>query len=140
MAKDWRHRAACLDEDPELFFPVGTSGPALEQLAEAKMVCGWCPVREECLAWALASGQEAGVWGGLSEDERRALKRREGRLVHRVVRKYCNGSEQHLRTKHNTRTDPSGREICTDCDSKQARAALARDRYAAQDARDASGL
>jgi WhiB family redox-sensing transcriptional regulator len=73
---DWRHHAICRDEDPELFFPVGTSGPALLQIAEAKTVCRRCPVVTECLTWALESGQDAGVWGGMSEDERRALKRR----------------------------------------------------------------
>lgn len=72
---DWRHHAACRDEDPELFFPVGTSGPAVLQIAEAKTVCRRCPVASECLSWALDSGQDAGVWGGMSEDERRALKR-----------------------------------------------------------------
>ena len=76
---DWRHRAVCRDEDPELFFPVGTSGPAIAQVAEAKTVCARCPVVSECLAWALESGQDAGVWGGMSEDERRALKRRNAR-------------------------------------------------------------
>ncbi len=77
---DWRHRAACRDEDPELFFPVGTSGPALTQVAEAKAVCHRCPVASDCLAWALATGQDAGVWGGMSEEERRALKRRRARI------------------------------------------------------------
>lgn len=72
---DWRHRAVCRDVDPELFFPVGNSGPALAQTADAKAVCASCPVATECLDWALESGQEAGVWGGLSEDERRARKR-----------------------------------------------------------------
>jgi len=72
----WRHRAVCRDEDPELFFPIGNSGPALLQIAEAKAVCERCPVISECLAWALETGQDAGVWGGTSEDERRALKRR----------------------------------------------------------------
>lgn len=76
---DWRHDAICRDEDPELFFPVGTSGPALMQIAEAKTVCRRCPVTESCLAWALESGQDSGVWGGMSEDERRALKRRSTR-------------------------------------------------------------
>ena len=76
---DWRHDAICRDEDPELFFPVGTSGPALMQIAEAKSVCRRCPVTESCLQWALESGQDAGVWGGMSEDERRALKRRSSR-------------------------------------------------------------
>jgi WhiB family redox-sensing transcriptional regulator len=76
---DWRHRAACRDEDPELFFPVGTSGPALLQIAEAKTACRRCPVSTECLNWALASGQDAGVWGGMSEEERRVVKRRHAR-------------------------------------------------------------
>lgn len=76
---DWRHKAACLNEDPELFFPVGSTGPALMQIAEAKKVCQLCDVRDECLAWALESGQDHGVWGGMSEDERRSLKRRNAR-------------------------------------------------------------
>ena len=76
---DWRHRSACRDEDPELFFPIGNTGPALLQIEEAKQVCRRCEVIEECLSWALESGQDAGVWGGLSEDERRALKRRRQR-------------------------------------------------------------
>ena len=66
---DWRHQSACRDEDPELFFPVGNTGPALTQIEEAKKVCQRCIVKEPCLAWALESGQDAGVWGGLSEDE-----------------------------------------------------------------------
>jgi WhiB family redox-sensing transcriptional regulator len=73
---DWRHRAACRDEDPELFFPIGNTGPALLQIEEARAVCRRCPVMEDCLTWALGTGQDAGVWGGMSEDERSALKRR----------------------------------------------------------------
>ena len=73
---DWRDHAACRDSDPELFFPIGTACPALLQQERAKQVCAGCRVRTPCLAWALASGQEAGVWGGASEDERRALRRR----------------------------------------------------------------
>jgi len=78
---DWRHRAACRDEDPELFFPVGNSGPALVQIAEAKTVCNRCPVAAQCLAWALDSGQEYGVWGGVSEVELRALRRRDAEPI-----------------------------------------------------------
>src|SRR4051794_8065333 len=78
-AMDWRHRSACLDEDPELFFPIGNTGPAILQIEEAKAVCRRCEVREQCLQWALDAGQDHGVWGGLSEDERRALKRRTAR-------------------------------------------------------------
>ncbi len=78
-AMDWRHKSACRDEDPELFFPIGNTGPALAQIEEAKKVCNRCDVKDACLAWALESGQDAGVWGGLSEDERRAMKRRAAR-------------------------------------------------------------
>jgi WhiB family transcriptional regulator, redox-sensing transcriptional regulator len=77
---DWRHLAACRDVDPELFFPIGNTGPALLQIEEAKRVCQSCAVLDSCLQWALESGQDAGVWGGLSEDERRALKRRTSRI------------------------------------------------------------
>ncbi len=70
----WHSHAACLGADPELFFPIGESGPAMRQIAEAKQVCGRCPVREPCLEWALGTNQNAGVWGGLSERERRALR------------------------------------------------------------------
>ena len=73
---DWRAQAACRDADPELFFPVGKLGPALVQIGQAKQVCARCPVRSACLEWALRTGQQAGVWGGTSEDERRALRQR----------------------------------------------------------------
>ena len=78
---DWRDDAACRDEDPELFFPIGTTGIALEQVNAAKRVCARCPVQEDCLEFTLASNQDAGIWGGTSEDERRLLRRqRSGRL------------------------------------------------------------
>lgn len=77
---DWRSKAACLGVDPELFFPIGNTGPAIAQAAEAKAVCATCEVRETCLEWALENNQDSGVWGGLGEDERRALKRRSARI------------------------------------------------------------
>ncbi len=67
---DWRHRAACRDLDPELFFPLGTSDANLLQIDAAKRICRTCPVREPCLQWALNTG-DAGVWGGTTEAERR---------------------------------------------------------------------
>ena len=76
---NWRDRAACLDEEPEMFFPIGNAGPALLQIEEAKAVCRRCEVADTCLQWAMDSGQDAGVWGGMAEDERRALKRRTAR-------------------------------------------------------------
>jgi len=71
---DWRDRAVCRDEDPELFFPIGTSGPARTQIEAAKTVCARCPVTGRCLTWALATGEDVGVWGGLDEEQRRALR------------------------------------------------------------------
>ena len=76
----WRRLAACTDMDPAVFFPVGTTGAAVEQIAAAKAVCHRCPVRLACLQYALVSHQEDGVWGGHSEEERRELRRRWRRL------------------------------------------------------------
>ena len=73
---DWRHRAACADEDPELFFPIGDTGPALLQVEQAKKVCHRCPVLDSCLQWGLETGQAHGVWGGTSEADRRSARRR----------------------------------------------------------------
>ncbi|KPI28796.1 WhiB family transcriptional regulator [Streptomyces sp. NPDC054950] len=73
---NWREHAECRNEDPDLFFPIGTSGPALLQTEQAKAVCRRCPVREQCLEWAMETDQTLGVWGGTGENERRALKRR----------------------------------------------------------------
>lgn len=72
----WTERAACLDEDPDLFFPVGTTGPAVAQALRAKAVCARCPVASPCLQHAVTTGQRTGVWGGTTEDEREALRRR----------------------------------------------------------------
>ncbi|MFD5064922.1 WhiB family transcriptional regulator [Streptomyces sp. NPDC058394] len=72
---DWRQHAVCQEEDPELFFPVGNSGPALLDIAEAKAVCHRCQVTEQCLRWALDFDQADGVWGGRSEGERRGMLR-----------------------------------------------------------------
>lgn len=74
-ADDWRNVAACRDTDPDLFFPVGSTGVAIEQIAAAKEVCNMCPAKTACLEFALLSNQESGVWGGTSEDERRILRK-----------------------------------------------------------------
>jgi len=67
---DWRWRALCAEVDPELFFPKKGM-----PTAAARRVCAACEVRTECLTWALEHDQEHGVWGGLSDQERRRLKR-----------------------------------------------------------------
>ena len=72
---NWRSAAACRDADPELFFPDDDIRSARAQVKTAKLICRGCPVSATCLSWALASGQ-AGIWGGLTEDERRRLHRR----------------------------------------------------------------
>ncbi|MBZ6211704.1 WhiB family transcriptional regulator [Streptomyces olivaceus] len=71
-APDWTS-AACLHEDPELFFPVGHSPGAIQRVEEAKRVCAGCPLRQACLEWALATNQWSGIWGGATEGERRSL-------------------------------------------------------------------
>jgi len=76
LAMRWSDQAACLHEDPELFFPVSSTGPAWAEIEEAKAVCRRCPVSDACLSFAVQSGQDAGVWGGLTEEERRIVKRR----------------------------------------------------------------
>ena len=77
--RTWRNGAACADESPELFFPIGNTYLTHLQVEKARAVCRRCEVVDICLKWAIESGQEAGVWGGLSEGERHAVKRRNAR-------------------------------------------------------------
>lgn len=74
-ADSWRDSASCRSTDPDLFFPVGTTGPAISQIESAKAVCRACPSVEPCLEFALANNQDSGVWGATSEEERRKLRR-----------------------------------------------------------------
>ena len=74
--RDWRQLAACGHADPELFFPVSRSGPSIDQITQAKAICARCPVRRQCLAFALDTRQDHGVWGGMSEQERRLRARK----------------------------------------------------------------
>jgi WhiB family transcriptional regulator, redox-sensing transcriptional regulator len=69
----WWERAACQRADPELFFPISGSGSAVTDVARAKAICARCAVRQNCLDYAVGTGQVHGVWGGASEEERRAL-------------------------------------------------------------------
>lgn len=70
---DWRARARCAEESPDLFFPIGSSPYAARQAAEAKRVCARCPVEDACLAWALEHSPVEGVFGGTDPDERRSM-------------------------------------------------------------------
>jgi WhiB family redox-sensing transcriptional regulator len=69
----WRELARCRGIDPEVFYPVSDDDEAAE---EAKSICAECPVREACLEYALTSREKEGVWGGLTERERRRVLRR----------------------------------------------------------------
>ncbi len=66
----WQDRAACYGVDPDVFFPTSEeeAGPALAY-------CASCGIRRECLAWALKNGERYGVWGGMTEQQRRRLHR-----------------------------------------------------------------
>ncbi|MCU1431912.1 MAG: transcription factor WhiB [Actinotalea sp.] len=70
-AASWQERALCAQTDPEAFFPEKGGSTR-----EAKKVCLGCDVRSECLEYALAHDERFGIWGGLSERERRKLKKR----------------------------------------------------------------
>ncbi len=76
IATDWRDLSACRDSEPSLFFPVGTTGPAVDQIDAAIGICSTCIVQEDCLQYALETNQESGVWGGYAEDDRRRLRKR----------------------------------------------------------------
>ncbi len=69
--QDWRQAAACRGADVDIFFPVSE-----DDAGAAKAICATCPVREPCLEFALEVRQLEGVWGGLTDTERRRLRRR----------------------------------------------------------------
>jgi WhiB family transcriptional regulator, redox-sensing transcriptional regulator len=71
----WRSAAACRLSDPDLFFPVSSVGIAQREIAEALAVCASCPVQAPCREFALRTRQRHGIWGGMTEDERRQLWR-----------------------------------------------------------------
>ncbi|MGH8934346.1 MAG: WhiB family transcriptional regulator [Egibacteraceae bacterium] len=73
--RPWQSRAACLDADVELFFPIGTTELALDQIERAKATCARCEVRVQCLEWAIQTRQHSGIWGGQTAEERHATRR-----------------------------------------------------------------
>ena len=77
--EDWRSRAACLRLDTGLFFPPDEHEWDEQQVEDAKAVCRTCAVQSVCLEFALTTRQKQGIWGGLTEDERRSLRRRRAR-------------------------------------------------------------
>lgn len=71
--RTWQAKANCLGVDPDMFFPERGASTR-----EAKAVCNGCSVRDDCLEYALVNGEKFGIWGGLSERERRRVRRQRG--------------------------------------------------------------
>jgi WhiB family transcriptional regulator, redox-sensing transcriptional regulator len=84
-ASSWREGAACIDANTDVFFPIGSTKDALAKTIKAKRYCAVCPVSSFCLEFALWTAQDYGVWGGLTEDERRR-ERRSRRAAARKLR------------------------------------------------------
>lgn len=76
---DWREAGACAHADPDLFFPISSTGRALGQIEKAKAICAVCPVRQPCLEYAFKHDLAHGIWGGTTPEDRQA-RRRERRL------------------------------------------------------------
>jgi WhiB family transcriptional regulator, redox-sensing transcriptional regulator len=81
----WTRQALCAQTDPDVFF-----SDSVGQIEQAKETCSQCPVREECLSYALQMREEIGVWGGLDRDQRRRLLRR-----NRIGRPHSTGAARH---------------------------------------------
>ena len=79
-APDWRVAGACLTADPELFFPIAEGTITKKQVAQAQRICADCPVRQQCLEFAMRTREPAGIWGGTTPEERiRELRARNRR-------------------------------------------------------------
>ena len=89
--EEWRDLGSCRELDTGMFFPIGQTGEAEVRIARAKKVCVGCPVRQQCLEFAITTNQEYGIWGGHSEDERRVI-RRQWRARQRAAQKASRAS------------------------------------------------
>jgi WhiB family redox-sensing transcriptional regulator len=107
LGPSWMARSLCADADPEAFFPEPGANPNA-----AKRLCAACPVRAECLEYALEHGERFGVWGGLSPEQRERVERERTPRVRREG--YC-GKGLHLRTNSNTGTNNRGNPFCRTC-------------------------
>jgi WhiB family redox-sensing transcriptional regulator len=75
---NWRAASACLNADPDVFFPVAVGTAAVKQISLALRICQGCPVRQQCLDFAVRTGEKDGIWGGTTP-EQRIRARRAGR-------------------------------------------------------------
>ena len=105
----WRDDAACLGADPDLFFPP----PGPYGAEEAKAICQGCPVRAECLDYAVTTAQKYGIWGGTNEQERRQIRKQRGLIVR--PEPACGTIAGYRR--HQNRNQPT----CTECKAAMAR-------------------
>lgn len=119
---DWYDQALCAQTDPEAFFPEKGGSTR-----EGKSTCERCPVQAECLDYALENDERFGIWGGLSERERRKVKRaiddeagREPRGPgHNALKTHC--ANDHAFTPENTYYRPGGGRSCRTCAAEAQR-------------------
>ena len=78
-ASEWRAASACLDADLDMFFPVAVGSAANKQVSRALRICEGCPVRQQCLDFALRSGEKDGIWGGTTPEQRVRARRNRNR-------------------------------------------------------------
>src|SRR5262245_50106838 len=74
---EWQAAGACVSADPEIFFPVSGRGASGAQIEQARQICAGCRVRQECLDWAMSSGEMHGIWGGTTPEDRTRARRKE---------------------------------------------------------------
>lgn len=84
LSDEWWNAAACRNAEPDLFFPISATPASRAVVQRAKRVCASCPVAAQCLNYALHHRQEQGIWGGLTDEERRLLRRRQATLERRT--------------------------------------------------------
>jgi WhiB family redox-sensing transcriptional regulator len=79
--EDWRSRGACLNADPDVFFPISVAGASATQVRMARAICAGCPVRSDCTSFALDNREITGIWGGTTDEERKKLRRARARAA-----------------------------------------------------------
>jgi WhiB family redox-sensing transcriptional regulator len=92
-AMDWRKAGACLAADPDLFFPVAVGVTAGQESSRALSMCDGCPVKRQCLDYAIQTGEANGIWGGTTPEERiRVVGRNRRRPGGRTTRRESPGA------------------------------------------------
>jgi WhiB family redox-sensing transcriptional regulator len=76
---DWQSQGACLNADPDVFFPISVAGASATQIRTARAICAGCRVRSDCIDFALEHPEIQGIWGGTTDDERKKLRRARAR-------------------------------------------------------------